>query len=624
MVVNVRRTCICVAVLMFLPCRQALMLEAGVEPASAPAASTFDSRRQRCFDAVLQLCQANPREFSGGNAFFAAEAMFESGHLNEARQLVSIGLNKIEPIDANRWIYGGNSGFTAWPGIDCYIRFSRLFDDALLQRFSRIYTGAVFYRRLSTSNHTLMASVTRYLATQVWGEGAFKADPYYVAKQRGDDKLGTFFSASDPTGVAFVRLRIHDAVFNGPGEYASRPYGAEDILPFLTLAECAKDSQISRSARIAYEICIAQLAAAYLHGHLATFSTRSYPDMLTQQPWGVAALLWIYFGGEAPADPARQWSLRAVTSDYRLPSVILPAGTDRTKPYVFRSLMNGWALYHYVNRSYVLFSCSPKAAHPKLLEQNYPCGVMWDQPDPEKGSHLWICNPAADSTEPGNQTAKIHTHGLTAAEQQVQYKNTSLSVFDIPANFRNPYVLGFVPGGYLAEINDSKTSDRIYLHYGSVLIAIASSSPFDWNPNSGIRAPAGKPHAGDSEFRVMTTQAALSLETASPDEFPGATPRAQLESFRRSILSHSQIRLGMSSRVPPQIQGACTDRNGQTLSCTFDGDDGVNGQTVDYKNWPTLESPWMHQPRGGDLTISDGTATRRYDLQNFTVSDHAP
>ena len=422
---------------------------------------TFEFRRQSCLDAVLKSFRENPKGFASAKSFFAAEALFDLGHADEGCILVNQGLNGIEPSDKNRWIYGGNSGFTAWPGIDCYIRYARFFDDALKLRFRRIYTGAVFYRRLSTSNHTLMASVTRYLATQVWGETAFKADPYFIARQGGDDKLGTFFSAADPTGVAFVRHRIQDAVQNGPGEYASRPYGSEDILPFLTLADCAKDPEISRTARIAYEVCVAQLAAAYLHGNLATFSTRSYPDMMTQQPWGVAGLLWIYFGGETPGDPAREWLLRAATTDYRLPQVLQAAGTDRDRPYVFRSLMNGWALYHYVNRTYALFSYSPKAAHPKLLEQNYGSGVMWDQPDPEKGSHLWIANPAADATskdETQNQASKIHTHGVMRFEQQVQHEDASLSVFNIPPDFRNPYVLGFVPGGYTAFINESKST----------------------------------------------------------------------------------------------------------------------------------------------------------------------
>ena len=120
------------------------------------------------------------------------------------------------------------------------------------------------------------------------------------------------------------------------------------------------------------------------------------------------------------------------------------------------------------------------------MGQSYPCGLMWTEPDTRKGSHLWITNPAADdNAAEGNKPTGIHTHGVTKFEQELQYRDALLFVFDIPATFRNPYVLGYVPGGYRAAM---AAKSEIFLHYGSVLVAISSSHPFTWDAKAGIRA----------------------------------------------------------------------------------------------------------------------------------------
>lgn len=566
-------------------------------------------------DAVWAEYQATKDKPSSKQRFWVAEALFEQGKIEEGCRMANLGLNALVPGNKeNRWMYGGNSGFLAWPGIDCYVRYNQHFDEALKKRFKDIYTGAAFYVRLTTSNHKIMAAVARYLATETWGEAAFKPDPFFTPEQA----KGNIFQAGDPTGKKYVLSIINDTIKMGPGEYASRPYGAENILPLLSLAEGAKDPEIRRKAQFAYELCILQLAGAYLRGHLATFSTRSYPDMETQKPWGVAVLPWVYFGGVTPSDLPHQWALRAAVAKYRLSDVALPLGTDRSNPYVYRSLANKWALYHYVNKNYVLFSRSPKAGNPVLLGQNYPCGVMWEEPDANRCSHLWITSPAADDlNDSKNSPTGIHTHGATKFEQQVQCRDAYVSVFNMPADWRNPYVLCFVPGGYQAAINDGNSAGRVYLHYGKVMIAVSASQPFDWNPKAGVKAPAGKPPEGCSEFRVMSTRAAVAIETASPEEFPGKAPQEQLEAFRKAVLGKSKIEF----KAEPKPTALYVDRAGNTLECVYDGEDKINGTAVDYKAWPAQENPWMTQAKDGDLTLTDGKTVRTYDMKNCTVTE---
>jgi hypothetical protein len=576
---------------------------------SGGAAETFEQRRQLFLDAVWTDYQQHAEKPSAHMAFWRAEALFELGKLEEGRRLVHRGLDQLVPGNReNRWIHGGNSGFVAWPGLDCYLRYEQFLDDTTKQRYRKIYTGAVFYKRLSTSNHKIMAASGRYLATQIWGADAFHPDPFFQGKE--DD--GAYFQKNDPTGENYIRENLAEVVKSGPGEYASRPYGAENILPLLTLAECARDPELRQRAALAYECAILQMAPAYLRGHLATFSPRSYPDQKTQRPWGVAVLPWAYFGGIAPERLHEQWALRTATARFRLPESLQPVGTDRTASYVHRALINRWALYHFVNRDYVLFSRSPKAVAKGFQGQSYPCGVMWEEKDTGRGSHLWITNPAADDNQAdGNKPTGIHTHGVTQYEQELQHRDALLFVFNIPPNYRNPYVLGHVPGGYRASLT---ASNRIFLHYGSVLVGVASASAFQWDPDSGIRAPAAKPRPGDSEFRVMATRTALALETARPADYPGATPAEQLAAFRDRLLAATKIEF----RAAGKPEGRYTDRTGRTLECVFDGPDKLDGATVDYAQWPVLENPWMRQDaRSGKLTVESGGTKLIYDFTQW-------
>ena len=590
-----------------------------------PVAGTADQAALAAFEGRRQvLLEAFAGE--GNDRFMRAECLFALGRTAEGLVEVNKGLDPLVPGNKiNRWMHGGNTGFIAWPGIDCYIRFEKFLDPATKERYRKIYTGGVFYARLSTSNHKIMAAMTRYLATQVWGPDAFQADPYFMAKdpyiiemtqksKKPGQVWGTSFGPDDPTGEKYLRQIIASTMKGGPGEFASRPYGAQNVLPLLTLADCAKDPVMAAQARLAYEICLVQLAPAWQRGHLATFAPRSYPDTECQQPWGVATLTWLYFGGVAPTLSHAKAAASAAVSPYRVPPLIVTAATDRSVPYSYRALINGWALNHYVNRNYALFSRSAKVGGKPWQGQSYPCGVMWEDPDPSRGSHLWITNPAAD--EPGKMG--IHTHGVRPFEQEILGRDSLLFVFQIAPDNQFPYALGYVPGGYRAMINDSDKSGRIYLHYGSVLIAVTASQPFEWKPAGGILAPASKPRDGDSEFRVKAPVCALAIETALPADFPGTGPAEQLGKFRESLLAKSSLKL--TGEKP--ASALYRNRLGDTLECTFDGADLINGNQVDYKAWPVSESPWTSQKATeGPLEVTDGKTVRTYDLKTWTVTE---
>jgi hypothetical protein len=229
---------------------------------------------------------------------------------------------------------------------------------------------------------------------------------------------------------------------------------------------------------------------------------------------------------------------------------------------------------------------------------------MWDEPDPGKGSHLWITVPMSDG-----KPLAYATHGIAARHARFAQERGSLLMVthDLPgAKF--PYALGFIPGGWRAMIDESRSTGRIFLHYGSVLIALHANHPFAWDPHAGVLSGARR--EADSEFRVEGPDVALALETALPPSNPEADPRASLESFRMKVMERS--RLSANSFL---------DREGTLIEREFDGDTRINGRRTDYESWPLLENPWMRQEWEGNLTISDGRTRRVYDVENWTVTE---
>ena len=83
-------------------------------------------RRVQVVNAVVGKCAApGGMNVDWAECFPFAEAEFASGHVAEARQLAHRGLEALSPGNKlnPRWLHGGNSGFAAWPGLDCYLRY---------------------------------------------------------------------------------------------------------------------------------------------------------------------------------------------------------------------------------------------------------------------------------------------------------------------------------------------------------------------------------------------------------------------------------------------------------------------------------------------------------------------
>lgn len=530
------------------------------------------------------------------------------------------------------------NGFGMWAMIQVYLRYKDLMDDALKADFQWLFTHNTSWFG-STGNLSFLIPLNLYLTENTWDPALLPQNGRYGA--RGE------------AAVKMFHKRIDYTARRGSPEFASRPYMLFNVGTLLSFDNDFTDKELARKARMAYEISIAHAAGTWLRGNWATPAGRSYPGYLTQAPSGGADLLWAYFGGKTPKLGGNTSAVFAVAEPWRPHPLIVKAATDRSQAYVHRSRFDGEHHFQtsFMNKTYALFSTA--ITHPAtgrksaIWGQTYPYGVMFDQPDASKASICWMTVPCFDDKPLTNYTQGVNSRFC----EYLQHRGSLLLVAhdlknpqhrpkvreDIkghqPYSTEGWYVLSYIPHGYQAVINESKTKGRVYLDYGSVMIAFTANIPFDWDPATKVFSGRGGIHPLDSEFRVSGEHAAVAMETALPEEFSEKTPERRLARFKAMIEAKSSLQLttvalsteGAEEKTEPRdrmrTKGIYVDRFGVKLEKTFQGDALIDGKNVDYANWPLVDNPWIHQPWNGNMRISDGKTERIYDLQTWSITE---
>jgi len=598
---------------------------------------------------------------------WTAQLLYKSGRVQEANDLVRsyverliqvakgriAGMEKAKKAGTWKSLPVGNgqlwgephvNGFGLWGVLNVYVHYQDKMDKQLQEDIRWICTKNTSWAG-STGNLSFLIPFNLYLTDKLWGPDALPKDGRYGA--RGEGAVKMFYKRMDYT------------VSRGSPEFASRPYMMYNVGTLLSLDKPFIDPEIAKRARMAYEMSLAHAAGSWLKGNWVTPAGRSYPAYVTQAPGGSAGMLWTYFGGCAPRLNGMSPVLFTAAESWRPPALIINAATNRSKPYVHRSRFDG--IHHfqtaYINRTYGVFSTAlthpPTGRKSSIWGQCYPYGVMFDQPDTTKASICWMTVPCFDDKPLTDWTQGVNS-GFC---EYLQREGTLLLVANDlcnPANLpkirqdikghqqfslTTRSILGYVPDGYQALIDDAAKDGRIFLDYGSVLIAFSASQPFTWKPQSGTFS-GGSPSKKDSEFRIPAENAVLAMETASPDEFPGLTLEKRLAVFKATIINKSKITLGSDLLPPPSpekpaknraakpegprlvAKGTYVDRFGHILEKTFQGSAKIDGKEVDYESWPLVDNPWVHQDWDGNMRVTDGVIERLYDVKNWIITEH--
>ena len=532
------------------------------------------------------------------------------------------------------------NGFGLWSILNVFMRHGDKMDQQLRDDVQWICTKNTSWFG-STGNLSFLIPFNLYLTERMWDPALLPKDGRYGA--RGDAALRMFHKRMDYT------------VSRGSPEFASRPYLIYNIGILLNFDNPFIEPELAKRAAMAYEMSIAHAAGSWLRGNWVTPAGRSYPAHVTQVPGGNAAMLWTYFGGPTPPLGGISPAVYTAAEPWRPHPLLVNAATERDRPYVHRSRFDGVNHFQtsFIDRTYGVFSTAlthpPTGRKSSIWGQTYPYGVMFDQPDTTKASICWMTVPTCDDKPLTN-----HTQGISS--RFCEYLQREGALLLVANDLRNPEflpqiradvkghrqfsletrsILGYVPDGYLALIDDAATDGRIFLDYGSVLIAFSASQPFTWAPRGGLFSGGGLSKE-DSEFRIAADNAALAMETAHPDAFPAPSPAERLAAFKQAIVAKTKLTLGTAERpgepakgqdpatpVPPRVVAKATyvDRFGHVLDKTFQGPAKIDDQDVDYASWPLVDNPWIHQDWDGNMRVTDGVTERLYDVKAWTITD---
>jgi hypothetical protein len=587
-----------------------------------PVMSSFESRRKWVMDAIAADPQGAAKK-SGDKPFFVASACFMAG-LHEAGRTIAAEAYQAWWKRLTR--HGDTSEaiskqcrivdfFRLWPAMDCYVRWKDQLDETTRTTFRDMMTRINSYAFSTTANLNTMAWTTRLLGEQTWGRDAF------VPLVR--DTTSHYKSNPDIPFVDRLLSVVSDIAITGGPEYASRPYGTANFAPLLTLSHLAADDTLRLRAAIAHETMLARYAAVWLRGSIIMTSRRSYPDVFND-PWGFASYLWLFFGGDLTPGPLDNAVITAAVLGTAPHPLIDRLATDRSRPFAvlnrFEPRSSGRQI-SWIDRDFGVFSESFHTK-PRPFGQTYPMGVRWINSADGGPTLLWFSVPSLDQAGKAHIS---HPHGFNlAAQSTFQHQASILFLCNTSPNgspVNHPYGLSFVPGGYLALIDESATAGRIFLHYPSVLIAFASTKPFTWDRSAPIRMPVMFNYPGakpGSEFRIEGPTFAAAIEAASPHDFPAADPAACLQSFRDAMTTRTHLDL----HTDPLLTGSYTNRHGTVISRAFHGPAHVNQQPIDLDNWPVSQSPLSSHPwRSRQFKLGDAAASRIYDFDRWTITD---
>lgn len=569
------------------------------------------SMRPKSEEGFIQRAKAVVEHFDVSSSYLGKCSLKQAGYVIGAMVAKQCSKTEINNF-AIRLIKHGNEqqlinrGFDYAPLMDSYIRWNSYFTDETKNKFQQFFTTQSSYKTRGTYNEMLMLATARFLVGQTWGEANL---PDSIA-----------FKIDDRNAKKFLVKAMRELVYKGMGEYGSNPYAPYSMVCFLSLADLSTDLEIQNMARITYELVLAQSIAPSFKGNYMAVTGRSYPDVWLGDTKGTAieSFLWSYLGlGGMPKSAS--YVILPCVSSYRLPENLYQLAVHRDEKEVVKTNFQNRFQYSFLNKNYGIYS---QRELKSIDGQFQHSGVLWMNSDETKNNLLWVTNPMWDSLA---MVKLRHTHGMSKFERVAQFNGTTVHSYNIPDQAAqsdgkvqvqiNKYALGFVPGSYLAMINESISKGRIFLHYGKVLIAITASNKFNWNPSE---TPVSYNNiadlkAGNSQFHVEGLQFGLAIETADPAEYPGSAQK-QLEAFKKDVLKHS------ISFDEKSLTTSYTDRSGAVISCAFNGGDKINNILIAYDDsWGFLNCNGIFQENNKNLTISYQGKLTVYDLQNWKI-----
>jgi hypothetical protein len=500
--------------------------------------------------------------------------------------------------------------FSIIPGIVLLNRWPEQIPSAAEHHIKQMFTHSM-QQRGNTENHWLMFYVGNLLAAERWAD-----EPIFW-----NGLPPAVMHAEASRWILGMIARMSTI---GHYEYDSTGYHTEHFVPYLALAEYAHDPLVRAQAAKAAQLLLVDMALEYFHGAYAGGHSRE-GNVNTWTEIGPGQVLnYLYFGDEEfePDRHCHGFAIPAAAAAFRPPALLARMALDRDTPHVVRKTKPPRAVYRHVQhtpgvvRKYTWMSRSFALGSTQTGLTEAPAGPIdltsWDLTWQGARNRAKICcnHPYRSARRfsaflpelpqrVGRAVGSVKPHlqvpdrlfGASPYERMMQHEGTIIVLYQIPAADETPYVNCFLPKGHTWCERDG----WILCDFGDFYAGVRPIGSYRWE-DIYEAGPYGNWLEGWL-LRISDLKAGLVLEAVEKEQVGGFDEFCQMRGSAH--LDLSQWREGGS---------VCVDSlNGSNLQMTYDGRHCVDGQDIDYDDYPLFGGPGVDAPLGnGKFRVTHG------------------
>ena len=531
--------------------------------------------------------------------------------------------------------------FWAYPMVSVMMAGRENLDEASWDRIQELWK-IYWPNRGDTENHWAMSYATRYLVAQTWPEAG--PEDWFNGKSSVENLANA---------KSYIEHWMKITTSYGQGEYDSPNYIEEYIIPMALLAGWAEDPELRQKARMMLDYLIFDYAVEQVDGSYGGAHSRVYPKQIMVPGNAYSSTLGAFaFGlGDNPGT-ARAGNILLALSGYVPPPILERVARDRDEPYVERELKRTrWRMrnagpqsfvihdkrtvpvykYSYMDRDFALGSTQGGLLQP-IQQQTWSLKWRTDLPLAEAANTFFAVHPYSSAFE-GTMYFGADWDTVTDLiarskvdydspdklasgspyEQVFQHGTALIALYDIKPGTRFPHITTFFSRD-LKDL-DEDASGWIFAQGGPTYIAYRPFAPGDWKPNdwTGLLAGGAGAWISANADKWGTGHKCLVSESLKNGYVVQVAPVRDYASFADFKAAVRALPISFSIKGTPEA--AFTALDGTVLSASYDDTPTINGEPVDYANWPLYDSPFAYEEKGSQrLEIRHGGERYRLDF----------
>lgn len=199
-------------------------------------------------------------------------------------------------------------------------------------------------------------------------------------------------------------------------------------------------------------------------------------------------------------------------------------------------------------------------------------------------------------------------------EQVFQHGTALIALYDMPEGNRFPHITTFFSRDLVKTTEDD--SGWIFTQGGPVYIAYRPMAPGVWKPSdwTGLLAGGAGGWISTGADKWATGHRCLVSDSLKNGYIVQVAPMRDYESLEDFKNAVKALPITFSTKDVPEASFTALD--GTVLHARYGDTPTVNGEAVDYANWPLYDSPFAHEKRGSQK-LDIHFAGERY-LLDFT------